>query len=88
MSLVAWILVAPVVGFALAGRVLDLGAEGDWEVWKATVLGLVLTVPFWVGVFFGLRAVHRGCRSGWIGLAANGILVLALGMPIREALVG
>ena len=85
----AWIFVAPILGFALAGRVLDLGAQGDWEIWKATVLGLVLTAPFCVGAFFGLRAVRRGDRSGWVGLVINGILaLLAVGMPLREALVG
>ena len=87
--LAAWIFVAPVLGFALAGRVLDLGAQGDWEVWKATLLGIVLTLPFCVGAFFGLRAVRRGYRNGWIGLVINGILaLLAAGMPIREALIG
>ena len=80
---------APIVGFAIAGRVLDLGAEGDWEVWKATVLGIVLMIPFCVGAFFGLRAVREGHRGGWIGFVANGSLaLLAILMPIREALVG
>ena len=47
-----WLLVAPFVGFALAGRVLILGANGeDWELWKAAVLGSVLIAPFAVGAY-------------------------------------
>jgi hypothetical protein len=82
-----WLAAAPVVGFALAGRVFDLGAEGDWELWKAAVLGALLMGPFAAGAGFGLRAIRRGCRGGWVGLAANSILAaLAIGMPIAESL--
>jgi hypothetical protein len=84
-----WLPVAPFVGFALAGRVFDLGAEGDWEVWKAALLGALLMAPFAAGAFFGLRSVLKGCRGGWVGLAANLVLgALAIGMPIAESLMG
>lgn len=77
------------MGFALAGRIFDLGAEADWEPWKAAVLGAVMMAPFAVGAYFGLRAVLKGCRGGWVGLAANVVLsFLAIGMPISEALTG
>jgi hypothetical protein len=76
------------VGFVLAGdQAFDLGARGDWEVWKAAVIGGVLAIPFAVGAHFGLRAVLKRSASGWIGLVANTVLaVLAIGMPILEAL--
>jgi hypothetical protein len=84
-----WVLAAPFVGFALAGRVLDLGAEGDWEVWKAAVLGTLLMAPFAVGAYFGLRSVLKGFRRAWVYLAANLVLAaLAVGMPISESLTG
>ena len=84
-----WVLAAPFVGFALAGRVLGLGAEGDWEVWKAAVLGALLMAPFAVGAYFGLRSVSKGFRRGWVFFAANLVLAaLAVGMPISEALTG
>ncbi|HJS27373.1 MAG TPA: hypothetical protein VJ913_09650 [Actinomycetota bacterium] len=82
-----WIVAAPLVGFALAGRVLELGAEGDWEPWKAAVLGALLMTPFAVGAYFGLRSVLKGFRGGWMGLAANlALAALAIGMPIGESL--
>jgi hypothetical protein len=34
-----WLPVAPFVGFTLAEAVFDLGADGDWELWKAALLG-------------------------------------------------
>jgi len=37
-----WLAAAPLVGFALAGRVFHLGADGDWELWKAALLGGLL----------------------------------------------
>ncbi|HEX4941154.1 MAG TPA: hypothetical protein VFW51_01370, partial [Actinomycetota bacterium] len=70
-----WLVAAPFLGFALAGRVFDLGAEGDWELWKAALLGTVMMVPFAVGATFGFRSVLKGYRGGWVGLVAN--LVLA-----------
>jgi hypothetical protein len=83
-----WFLVAPFAGFALAGRVFRLGTDGeDWELWKAAALGGVLTVPYAIGAFLGLRAVLKGCRGGWLGLAANTVLgALSLVMPITESL--
>ena len=79
-----WVLVAPFVGFALAGRVLDLG-----EIWKAAVLGVVLMVPFVVGASFGLRSVRKGFRRGWVFLVANLVLAaLAVGMPVSESVSG
>jgi hypothetical protein len=86
---VGWVFVAPFVGFALAGRVFNLGAQGHWELWKAVVLGAVLMVPFAIGTYLGFRAVSKGSRGGWVGLLANLILgALAIGMPISESLRG
>ena len=84
-----WLVVAPFVGFALAGRVFDLGAVGHWELWKAAIIGGLLSSPFAAGAYLGARAVTSGCRRGWFGLVGNGILAaLAIGMPISEALTG
>jgi hypothetical protein len=84
-----WLLAAPLVGFALAGRVFDLGAQGEWELWKAATLGALMMGPFAVGAYFGLRSVTRGFRGGWVGLIANLVLAaLALGMPLVESLTG
>jgi hypothetical protein len=84
-----WLPVAPFVGFTLAERVFDLGAEGDWELWEAALLGALLMAPFAVGVYLGLRSVLKGFQGGWVGLAANLVLgVLAIGMPIAESLTG
>lgn len=84
-----WLLAGPLVGFALAGRVFDLGAEGGWEFWKAAVLGALLMTPFAVGTYFGLLSVRKGFRGGWVGLLANLLLAaLAIGMPIGESLTG
>ncbi|OFW75709.1 MAG: hypothetical protein A2Y55_02040 [Actinobacteria bacterium RBG_16_68_12] len=75
------------MGFALAGRLLSLGAEEP--LWKAILLGVVLMTPFAVGAYFGLHAVRQGNRRGWIGLGANLLLALiAVVMPIREGLTG
>jgi hypothetical protein len=64
-----------------------LGADGDWKLWKAAILGASLTAPFAVGAYFGLRSVLQGFRGGWWGLAANLVLAaLAFGMPVGEAL--
>lgn len=82
-----WALVAPFMGFALAGGVFNLGAEGEWEVWKAALLGTLMMAPFAVGAYFGLRSVLKGYRRGWVFLAANLVLAaLAIGMPISESL--
>jgi hypothetical protein len=83
-----WLIATPFVGFVLAGdQAFDLGARGDWEVWKAAVIGGVLAIPFVVGAYFGLRAALQQCSSGWVGFVANTVLaVLAIGMPIFEAL--
>jgi len=83
-----WLIAAPFVGFVLAGdQVFDLGARGDWETWKAAVVGGLLAIPFAVGAHFGLRAVLKRFSGGWIGLVANaGLALLAIGMPIFEAL--
>lgn len=84
-----WLPAAPFVGFTLAETVFDLGGEGDWELWKAALLGALLMAPFAVGAYFGLRSVLKGFRGGWVGLATNLILgVLAIGMPIVESLTG
>jgi hypothetical protein len=85
----SWISAAPVVGFVLAETIFDLGAAGNWELWKAAAIGALLMIPFAVGAFFGLRAVAKGCLRGWIGMVGNVILgALAIGMPISEALTG
>lgn len=84
-----WLLVAPIVGFGLAGRVFDLGAQGDWEVWKAALIGGLLAIPFAVGASFGVRSVTKGCVGGWVGLVGNVALGLAAVVaPIAEALTG
>jgi hypothetical protein len=84
-----WLPAAPFAGFALAGRVLDLGTEGAWVLWKAAVLGGLLMAPFALGVWFGYQSVRKGCRGGWVGLFANlGLAILAIGMPLAETLFG
>ena len=77
------------MGFALAGRVFHLGADGDWELWKAALLGGLLMIPFAVGAALGVRAVRDGFRGGWVGLVANTVLgALVIGMPIAESFTG
>jgi len=84
-----WVLAAPFVGFVLAGRVFDLGAAGDWELWKAAIIGALMMGPFALGAYFGLRAVLKRCLRGWVGLVGNLILgMLAIGMPIWEGATG
>ena len=84
-----WLPAAPLVGLTLAETVFDLGAEGDWELWKAALLGALLMAPFAVGAYYGLRSVLKRFRGGWVGLAANLVLaVIAIGMPIAESLTG
>ena len=84
-----WLLAEPFVGFALAGRVFDLGAGGDWETWKAAILGAVLMVPFVVGAYFGLRSILKGYLRGWVWFALNlAFAALAIGMPVWESLTG
>ena len=82
-----WFLLAPFAGFALAGRVFHLGTDGgDWELWKAAVLGGLLAIPYAIGASLGLRAVLKGFRGGWVGLLANTFLgVFSLVMPITES---
>lgn len=88
LYLLLWLIAAPFVGFVLAGdQVFDVGARGDWEVWKAAVIGGLLVIPFAVGAYFGLRAILKRFSAGWIGFVANLVLgLLAIGMPILEAL--
>ena len=83
-----WLVAAPFVGFMLAGdHVFDLGARGDWETWKAAVIGGLLAIPFAVGASFGLRAVRKRFMGGWIGFGLNAVLaLLAISMPVFEAL--
>jgi hypothetical protein len=82
-----WLLASPLLGFVLAGRVFDLGAQGDWEVWKAAVIGGLLAIPFLAGAYFGVRSVLKGFSGGWIGLVGNVALsLLAIVMPVFEAL--
>ena len=84
-----WLLAAPFVGFVLAGRVFDLGMQGDWEVWKAAVIAGLLAIPFVVGAYFSARSVLKGYGGGWGGLGGNVVLgTLAIVMPISEALTG
>jgi hypothetical protein len=81
------VVAAPVVGFALAGRVFDLGAQGHWELWKAAILGALLLAPFALGAWLGVRSVRKGFLRGWIGIVGNLVLgALAIGMPISESL--
>lgn len=89
LRLLWWLPLAPLVGFGLAGRVFDLGSSGDWELWKAALIGALLAAPFAAGAYLGARAVSSGCPRGWFGLIGNGILgALAIGMPISEAITG
>jgi hypothetical protein len=82
-----WLPAAPLIGFALAERVFNLGSGADWELWKAVVLGALMMTPFVVGAYFGLRSVRKGFQGGWVGLAVNSVLaVLAISMPVLEAL--
>jgi hypothetical protein len=83
-----WLIAAPFVGFVLSGdQVFDLGARGDWQAWKAAVVGGLLMIPSAVGAYFGLRAILKGFRAGWVGFVANLVLgLVAIGMPILEAL--
>jgi hypothetical protein len=85
-----WLLVAPILGFVLAGRVFDLGAKGDWEVWKAVLVGgLLAIIPFAVGAYFGMRSVLKGFSGGWLGFVGNVTLgLVAIVMPTVEALTG
>lgn len=84
-----WVAVAPFVGFALAGRVFNLGSAGDWEPWKAVVLGISLMTPFAIGAYLGARSVWKGFTGGWVGLIANLVLgALAVGMPVSESMTG
>lgn len=84
-----WLLVAPILGFVLAGRVFDLGAQGDWEVWKAILVGGLLAIPFAIGAYFGVRSVSHGFSGGWVGLLGNVALgLVAIVMPTVEALTG
>ena len=85
--LLLWLFAAPFLGFVLAGRVFDLGAQGDWEVWKAAVIGGLLAVPFGVGAYFGVRSVLKRFSGGWVGLVGNVALgLVAIVIPIFEAL--
>jgi hypothetical protein len=83
-----WFFVAPFVGFALAGRVFHLGIDGGgWELWKAALLGGMLTAPYAVGAYLGLRGVLKGSRGGWVGFGGNILLgVVSLVAPITESL--
>jgi hypothetical protein len=84
--LVAWIALAPLVGFALAEGPLNLGAGGEWELWKAATIGILVAIPFGFGAFFGIRAVRQGRREGWLGAIANvALAALAVSTPIVEA---
>ena len=84
-----WLLVAPILGFVLAGRVFDLGAQGDREVWKAILVGGLLAIPFAIGAYFGVRSVSQGFSGGWVGLLGNVALgLVAIVMPTVEALTG
>jgi hypothetical protein len=81
-----WLLVAPILGFVLAGRVFDLGAQGSWEVWKAALIGGLLAIPFAVGAYFGMRSVSKGFSGGWVGLVGNVAFgLVAIVMPTVEA---
>jgi len=84
-----WVVAAPFVGFVLAGRIFELGAAGDWELWKAAIIGALMMSPFALGAYFGLRAVLKRYLLGWVGLVGNSILcMLAIGMPMWEGATG
>ena len=83
LRLLWWIPLSPIVGFLAANRLL---AE-TWPLWQVVPLAAVLSAPFGVGAYYGLRAVRLGESRGWIGLAIHIVfMVLALVMPISESL--
>ena len=61
-----WTLAAPLVGFALAGRVFRLGADGRWELWKAAILGVLMWFPsWWVPISVCDRSEGASAGGGW-----------------------
>jgi hypothetical protein len=84
LRLLWWIPLSPVVGFAIAGRLLS----ASWPVWQVVPMAMVLAAPFGLGAYLAFRAVRLGGRSGWIGVALlHGLfMVLALVLPISESL--
>jgi hypothetical protein len=83
LTLLWWIPLGPIVGFAAAGLLL---AE-TWPLWQVIPLALLLAAPFAVGAFYGLQAVRHGDRRGWPGLLVHtAFALLAIVMPISESL--
>jgi hypothetical protein len=83
LTVLWWIPLSPIVGFAAAGLFL---AE-SWPLWQVIPLAIVLAAPFAAGAFYGLQAVRHGDRRGWIGLVLHtAFALLAIAMPISESL--
>jgi len=83
LTLLWWIPLSPIVGFAVAGLFL---AE-TWPLWQVIPLAILLAAPFAVGAFYGLQAVRHGDRRGWIGLLLHtAFALLAIVVPISESL--
>ena len=65
LYLLLWLIAAPFVGFVLAGdQVFDVGARGDWEVWKAAVIGGLLVSTVMTVFFIPVLDALAKRRSG------------------------
>jgi hypothetical protein len=72
-----------VLGFIAASWLLSEA----WPLWQVVPLALILSTPFAIGAYNGLRAVRSGEDRGWIGLILHLIfMATALVMPILESL--
>jgi hypothetical protein len=55
--------------------------------WQVLPLVALLAAPFSMGAYYGLLAVRRGSRRGWIGLLLHvAFMIVAIVMPISESL--
>lgn len=78
-----WIPASPLIGFAIAGRLLS----ETWPLRQVIPLTVALAAPFAAGAYFGLQAIRRGDRRGWITLPLHlAFSILAIVMPISEPL--
>jgi hypothetical protein len=78
-----WAPLSVVLGFIAGSWLLS----EPWPLWQVVPLALILSAPFAIGAYHGLRAVRSGEERGWIGLILHLILMAtALVMPIMESL--
>jgi hypothetical protein len=83
LRLLWWAPLSLLVGFVAGSWLVD----ESWPLSQVVPLALIMAAPFAVGAYFGLRAVRRSERRGWVGLSLHLILMLvALVMPIVEAM--